>query len=126
MTCFCFYVTCDVGASPEVRNFSSLTGRCLFSLDRHRNEDRQFLIFTDFEVSFQDHTGFSDTVATIRATHDNLVRQRTAFAKHQPDKLGFNGRHLGSRIRCETWTGKINVLYTVSCLSVFSTSEAKK
>lgn len=40
---------------------------------RHRNEDRQFLIFTDFEVSFQDHTGFSDTVATIRATHDNLA-----------------------------------------------------
>ncbi|KAG8951733.1 hypothetical protein FRC04_005754 [Tulasnella sp. 424] len=40
---------------------------------RHQNEDRQFLIFTDFEVRFEDHTGISGTVATLPATRDNIA-----------------------------------------------------
>ncbi|KAG8977540.1 hypothetical protein FRC05_001398 [Tulasnella sp. 425] len=39
---------------------------------RHQNETRQFLIFTDFEMDFQDHTGHSHQVPTIPATHRNI------------------------------------------------------
>ncbi|KAG8951732.1 hypothetical protein FRC04_005753 [Tulasnella sp. 424] len=40
---------------------------------RHQNETRQFLIFTDFEMDFQDHTGHSHQVPTIPATHRNIA-----------------------------------------------------
>lgn len=40
---------------------------------RHHNETRQFLIFTDFKMDFQDHTGFSRQLPTIDATHRNIA-----------------------------------------------------
>ncbi|KAG8955248.1 hypothetical protein FRC00_005526, partial [Tulasnella sp. 408] len=39
---------------------------------RHQGEDRQFLIFTDFDVDFEDHTGFTGAISRIPATRDDI------------------------------------------------------
>ncbi|KIO24230.1 hypothetical protein M407DRAFT_102861 [Tulasnella calospora MUT 4182] len=39
---------------------------------RHQNEDRQFLIFTDFQIDFKDHTGTSSRLPTIPATYRDI------------------------------------------------------
>lgn len=52
-------------------------------LDRHGRETRQFLIFTDFEVIFEDHNGVTGTIPTIPATRENIVRHNAVITRHK-------------------------------------------
>ncbi|KAG8907657.1 hypothetical protein FRC01_007612, partial [Tulasnella sp. 417] len=53
---------------------------------RHRNDNREFLIYTDFDADFKDHTGFTAPIRRIPATRNTLVRPKaTANAKHEAD-----------------------------------------
>ncbi|KAG9048048.1 hypothetical protein FS837_000876 [Tulasnella sp. UAMH 9824] len=40
---------------------------------RHRNEHREFLIFTDFDMDFEDDTGLTGRIRRIPATRDNIA-----------------------------------------------------
>ncbi|KAG8915514.1 hypothetical protein FRC00_003484 [Tulasnella sp. 408] len=39
----------------------------------YRNEHREFLIFTDFDMDFEDHTGCTGRIRRIPATRDNVA-----------------------------------------------------
>ncbi|KAG8909761.1 hypothetical protein FRC01_006739, partial [Tulasnella sp. 417] len=40
---------------------------------RHRNDNREFLIYTDFDADFTDHTGFTAPIRRIPATRNTLA-----------------------------------------------------
>ncbi|KAG8929137.1 hypothetical protein FRC01_004818 [Tulasnella sp. 417] len=40
---------------------------------RHQNDHREFLIFTDFDIDFKDHTGSTGMIRRIPATRDDIT-----------------------------------------------------
>ncbi|KAG9048049.1 hypothetical protein FS837_000877 [Tulasnella sp. UAMH 9824] len=49
---------------------------------RHLDENREFLIFTDFEVDFKDHTGFTGSIRRMPATRHNIVCLKATNSKN--------------------------------------------
>ncbi|KAG8915718.1 hypothetical protein FRC00_000957 [Tulasnella sp. 408] len=70
----------------------ALIRRAPFRPDRHQNEHREFLIFTDFDMDFEDHTGYTGRIRGIRATRDNIVRHDTLNTKHEADTPRLSGK----------------------------------
>ncbi|KAG8929714.1 hypothetical protein FRC01_003894, partial [Tulasnella sp. 417] len=42
---------------------------------RHQNDHREFLIFTDFDLVFKDHTGSTGMISRIPATRDSIANR---------------------------------------------------
>ncbi|KIO24234.1 hypothetical protein M407DRAFT_9052 [Tulasnella calospora MUT 4182] len=71
-------------------------------LDRHQNENRKFLIFTDFDLEFEDYTGFPGAIPRIAATRHDIVcpKATNTNAKHEAHRTPLQGEsHPGYNAR---------------------------
>lgn len=73
---------CEIGA---------LIRRAPFFTDRHENDHREFLIFTDFDMDFEDQTGCTRRIRRIPATRDNIVRHDFPKATHEANTSRLSG-----------------------------------